>query len=1561
MNGSLRLLRVSAVAVAACLALVSGARAQTAGCAVVTTIGAGALPNYSGTLQGVLSTAGGTSYVYILTQYGFVRASLTDPAHPGPLQLAQVGKKTSLGDNGGVVPMICDCWQGGTTMDAAESPTGVSRMISDWRAGGGGLPAQMAEADIGVLPAFGQQISVPGVPLGSRIAALYLPASGKYVGYFPSTSGVIQVVDISNGNGNPATGAALIPFATVPWDARVLKATQVLGRTLLAGANSSRVLKIGEIASDGTVAERASVATRNVPIALAIAPVNGRVFVFSAESSDGIQIYEFSLFANTLTRVGSLPAAANEVFNQIVVKGGVGPFPIIFAHRELLSFPPTSYIDIYDSNWITQGGAPRLGKSLPQMGGPTSFNGRAVEAVVRQEGGATIAYVYRLQTTSPESSLHTTKVDLSCISVDPTAPPVANATMTNLSAQSRTGIEATLNYYGDRWEIRDASATASVKPLDGIHWDIVQTGAFAADPALSQDPPLTPLPAGKVILTGYWPCDPVSGDIASGANCHASLGSPSAGASYTLAMETHNENGWSTPRYSSTIPVSAPDALVVGLQGGILSVLSGQGQADARISEGNPSVFAWTFRSGATIVGQPTGGLVPVPATADGFDLAVTYPSGYVANASGTIAQVDLVPNFTLSPTTVLKSGTLTLTNTMLISAAATLNSVTYAITQGATTVSAGALASSFLPPGGVATLTAPDPVGSYTMTLTYNYTAPAGSQSATVSRGFSTIFNLTVALTGPSSGSRGLQIGPFTVTTTGGSGSTTYAWAFDYNVLCSGSCYVAGPATNSYTYTNGGVYRIRVRATDGGATAFSNTHQVTISGGAPPPPPPPPPGSFSVTLSGPGSGVTGTPVVFTATATGGTPPYTYGWVWDYNQFVTSYPGGPSTNSYAYTSPGNYTLRVRAADSAARIVYATKPIAILQGGPPPPSASFTIEGAHVNPFNGSYTAEAGTVLTFQAIGTNIGSYSWTFGDGATATGNPVTHVYAAAGVRSVGLTVTGNGTQTVGSASSSKSITLSAPAFQALMVPGAAHLDLGDDIWATDISVTNPATTPMTLDLAFIQFLDGAPDGLDISQLTYSRVDPPLAPGGTWSKTDVVKDLVPEGASQKGTLIIRYQGSAVPKVNGRVYFAKKANPLGASYGASIEAYRANPRGRSLAPAGVQGIDGGADQTLVGLASTNLYRFVVSLYNSSGEPLDTRITAFDGDGQVVLLKDLAGQATLLSRDVRMSAYQQQYFRGEDLIDADPAKKYVFKISKTGPDGSLIAYGTALDRQTNDLIQFTDDTPPPVSKSNGDGTSDVQYHIPGVSRFDTGYGAKWRTNFAIRNTTSGNMGVLFTYRYFIEGSGTERVATQWVVLEPEKLLAYDDIVGDFFDSGTDDDLKALSSFGVITLAYREFAVSENAPFAIVARNYDNQPNGTSGTQLSVFSRRDAVSVGEPPLVLSGAEEGSGADPRLRTVIGAFAMDDELTRVRVTLVRKDGSVVGDTSHEFVLNQPGGSGHIYQIYMSDVNALPDIVRDEPMSVRAEVLEGGRAGVYLVTVDTHTRDTSFSPGRLQR
>ncbi len=60
-------------------------------------------PAYSGTLPNLLSTAGNDKYLYEATQYGFARASLANPASPGPLQLLQIGQKFTPGDNGGLL------------------------------------------------------------------------------------------------------------------------------------------------------------------------------------------------------------------------------------------------------------------------------------------------------------------------------------------------------------------------------------------------------------------------------------------------------------------------------------------------------------------------------------------------------------------------------------------------------------------------------------------------------------------------------------------------------------------------------------------------------------------------------------------------------------------------------------------------------------------------------------------------------------------------------------------------------------------------------------------------------------------------------------------------------------------------------------------------------------------------------------------------------------------------------------------------------------------------------------------------------------------------------------------------------------------------------------------------------------------------------------------------------------------------------------------------------------------------------------------------------------------
>jgi hypothetical protein len=322
---------------------------------------------------------------------------------------------------------------------------------------------------------------------------------------------------------------------------------------------------------------------------------------------------------------------------------------------------------------------------------------------------------------------------------NPNAPPLANATATNLSAESRAD---KTNYYGDKWQLQDASVSAV--PITRIDWDFVYKGALSCDEVGA--------PSTEATFTGYLPCDPggvVQGYLRTAANCMQSLGltNPAATGNYRFAMQSANQNGTSpSPFISPAVQFACPQATILGYTGfsgtcaktsGTLGVLAG-GSADASGSQGNLAEASvnWSFTGSSPINVQ--GAIVPVPSGATGFTLTITYPGGYRATAQGNIVQANIVAAFSIAPDPVLTSTSLTLTNQMQV-ANATLDSVNYVISQGACSSSFSGFSSSpqlpgsFLTIGGTAAMQAPASAGGYCVNLKYNYRPQGQPQQAQV------------------------------------------------------------------------------------------------------------------------------------------------------------------------------------------------------------------------------------------------------------------------------------------------------------------------------------------------------------------------------------------------------------------------------------------------------------------------------------------------------------------------------------------------------------------------------------------------------------------------------------------------------------------------------------------------------------------------------------------------------------------------------------------------------------------------------------------------------------
>jgi hypothetical protein len=70
----------------------------------------------------------------------------------------------------------------------------------------------------------------------------------------------------------------------------------------------------------------------------------------------------------------------------------------------------------------------------------------------------------------------------------------------------------------------------------------------------------------------------------------------------------------------------------------------------------------------------------------------------------------------------------------------------------------------------------------------------------------------------------------------------------------------------------------------------------------------------------------------------------------------------------------------------------------------------------------------------------------------------------------------------------------------------------------------------------------------------------------------------------------------------------------------------------------------------------------------------------------------------------------------------------------------------------------------------------------------------------------------------------------------------------------------------------------------------------------------------------------------------------------MKNDGTVLG--FHDLVLNQTGGGGHFQprNLNISDFNA----VINQPITIKVDVLSGGRVGAYALLRDLVTRDPTY-------
>ena len=447
---------------------------------------------------------------------------------------------------------------------------------------------------------------------------------------------------------------------------------------------------------------------------------------------------------------------------------------------------------------------------------------------------------------------------------------------------------------------------------------------------------------------------------------------------YAVTVNATDTNG-KIGSASATVTVAAPLALTVS---GPSSGIVGTSVSFSAAASGgtSPYSFSWNFGDGTSLATGSTASHKYVVAGPYTVRANVTDAKGRLASASASITIN--APPLTVAITTSGPNEVGLAVNLTATASGGTQPYVSFIWDFGdGSTGSGNSVAHAYTASG------------TYSVTVTVKDSARITATSSPHSVAVAARLQVSSVHAVPNPSEAGYSIS-LSATTSGGVSPVSCNWNFGDGSPPASGCFI------THVYANAANDTVTVTATDNLGVTATNSTTITVS----------PKLTVAATTTTPNP-VVGQSLTFTATTNNGVGVAMCSWSFGDGAMSTG-----CTTTHAYATPGTFTAKVTATDTLTVTATASVTVNIV---------STLGESLNANPI----TTESTVSISFNAAAAGgtapYTSYSWTFGDGTTATTTAATtsHTYNSTGAFNVTVTVADSAGKT---ASSSVSVTVNA-------------------------------------------------------------------------------------------------------------------------------------------------------------------------------------------------------------------------------------------------------------------------------------------------------------------------------------------------------------------------------------------------------------------------------------------------------------------------------------------------------------------------------------------------------